>query len=61
MTPAEKRRAARKAAMPEVKKLVRRYGRANIARCVMDLQAQEKTAKQIASLRKEAARLARSL
>lgn len=53
----EKRRALRKAAMPETKKLVKRYGRATIAHCLGQLKEHDKTLKKIAELRREAARL----
>lgn len=61
MTPLEKRRIARKAAMPEVKKLVRRFGRANISHCIAQLMEQEKVQKRLADLRKEVARLSKSV
>ena len=60
-TPLEKRRALRAAAMPEVKRLVKKFGRATIANCIAQLQVREKTVQKIAALRREAARLAKAV
>jgi hypothetical protein len=59
LTPAQRRRTARAAAMPAVKALVRKFGRANVSNCVGQIREREKTLEQIASLKKEAARLSR--
>lgn len=61
MTPLEKRRAARKVAMPEVKKLVRRFGRATVAHCLAQLKEHENTITKIEALRREAARLEKTV
>lgn len=61
VTPFERRRAARKAAMPFVKKLVRKYGRSNIAHCVSQLKEHEKTVERLQALKKEVARLERTV
>ena len=61
MTTLDKRRAARKAAMPDVKKLVKKHGRAAISGCMLLLAAQAKAAKKIVALRREADELARRL
>ena len=60
-TPLEKRRALRAAAMPEVKRLVKKFGRATIANCIAQIKAREKTVQKIAALRREAARLAKAV
>ncbi len=57
----EKRRAMWKAAMPEVKKLVRRYNRGAIAQCLKTMADQEAVARHIADLKKEAAALQKKL
>ena len=61
MTPTEKRRAARKAAMPAVKALVRRYGRSNIAHCIAQLKDHEKSVARLNELKKEVAKLERTI
>ena len=61
VNPIEKRRALRKAAMPEVKKLVKRYGRATVANCLSQLKEHDRTLKKITELRREAARLERQV
>jgi len=57
MNTLEKRRAARKAAMPEVMKLVRRYGRTTISGCLAKLKDQDKIRLRIARLKREAVEL----
>jgi hypothetical protein len=61
LTALERRRAMRKAAMPLVKRLVRKYDRANIAHCVSQLKEHEKTIKRLNELKKEVTRLERSI
>ena len=61
VNPIEKRRALRKAAMPEVKKLVKRFGRTTVMNCINQLKEHDKTLKKIAELRREAARLKRQI
>ena len=57
MTPIERRRIARAAAMPEVKRLVKRYGRATIANCVAKIRDHEKAAQKLLALKREVAQL----
>lgn len=52
----DKRRAAA-AAMPDVKKLVRRYGRCAVNNCLMKIIAAEKAARKVDAMRKELAEL----
>lgn len=61
LTLLDRRRAARKAAMPEVKKLVKKYSRAAVYGCLMQIRAHDKAVQKIERLRKEAAALARKL
>lgn len=61
LTPLEKRRAARAAAMPAVKALVRKYGRSNVAHCIGQLKDHEKTVERLNNLKKEVARLERTI
>lgn len=60
-SPKEQRKAQRAAAMPEVKKLVRRFGRTTIAACLSTLKDHEKGVKRLNDLKKEVARLERAL
>lgn len=53
----EKRRAAAAAALPEVKRLVKRFGRMAVASCLARIKAFEKEAARLAALRKEVAAL----
>ena len=57
----EKRRAAASAAMPEVKKLVRRFSRAAVSNCIAKIRAFDKEAKRLAALRQEVRALAQRL
>lgn len=61
MNTLDKRRAARKAAMPDVKALVRKHGRAAVNGCLLQIRAHDKAVLKIERLRKEAAALARKL
>lgn len=61
MTRLEKRRALWKAAMPEVKKLVRKYDRGAIAHCLKFMADQAAIARRVAALKKEAAALQKKL
>lgn len=57
----QQRQSARKAAMPEVKKLVKRFGRATISSCLSQLRELDKQAQRLAALRKEVRELARKV
>lgn len=61
MTRLEKRRAMWKAAMPEVKRLVRKFDRGAIAHCLKVMADQEAVARRITDLKKEAAALQKKL
>lgn len=54
---AQKRVAARQAAMPEVKRLCKKYGRSTIANCIGKIRDVEKLAQKLADLKRESARL----
>jgi hypothetical protein len=56
-TLAERRRKAREAAMPEVKKLVRKHGRSTISACLQQLRDYEKKLRQLETARSEVAAL----
>lgn len=60
-TKMEKARAARSAAMPEVKRLVKKHGRPAIAWCIGNLRNHDLLQKKIALLRREAADLEKTL
>lgn len=55
--PLEVRRARRAKAMPEVKRLVVKYGRSTIVNCLNQLKEKEKTLKKVEALKKELSRL----
>lgn len=57
----EKRRAMWKAAMPEVKKLVKRFDRGAITHCLKMMADKDAVNRKIAALRNEAAALERKL
>lgn len=57
MTKLERRRELQQAAMPEVKKLVRRYGRTVITVCLSKLKEHEKACQKLAALKREVAAL----
>jgi hypothetical protein len=57
----EKRRETVQAAMPEVKKLVRRFGRSAITSCLNKLREYEKNVHRMQQLKQEVARLERQL
>lgn len=50
---AERRRAAAASAMPEVKKLVKRFGRVAVANCMGKIAASERAARKVAVMRRE--------
>ena len=60
-TKMQKARAARSAAMPEVKRLVKKHGRAAVAWCVGNLRKHDQVLKKVALLRREAADLEKNL
>lgn len=57
----EKRRANRKAAMPEVEKIVRRFGIGTINGCLTKIRERNRTRKNIDKLKSELARLQRAV
>ena len=61
VTRLERRRAMWKAAMPEVRRLVRKFDRAAIGHCLKTMADQEAVARRIAALKKEAAALQKKL
>lgn len=60
-TPAQRREAARAAAMPEVKRLVRKVGRSAIANCLSKLRDHEKGVERLNALKRELAQLEKRL
>lgn len=54
---AERRRAAAAAAMPEVKRLVKKFGRVAVANCMGKIVASERAAKKVAAMKRELAAL----
>jgi hypothetical protein len=57
----EKHRQIITAAMPEVKKLCRRFGRTAVGNCVAKIAAWEREAKKLNALRKEVTQMERRL
>lgn len=57
----EKRRATASAAMPEVKKLVRRFGRLAVHNCLVKIHEQEKALAHLADLKREVAKLSQAV
>ena len=47
--------------MPEVKRLVKKYGRSTIANCVSKIRDAEKAAQRLAALKREVARLSKKI
>lgn len=47
--------------MPEVKRLVKKYGRATIANCITRLRDAEKAAQRLAALKREVAQLSKRI
>lgn len=56
----EKRRANRKAAMPEVERIVRRFGIGTVGGCISKIRERNAARKKIDNLKKELAALQRS-
>ncbi len=61
MTLTEKRRLAAERAMPDTKKLVKKYGRTAIQNCLLKLRDYEKSVEKLAELKNEVASLERKL
>jgi hypothetical protein len=61
MNQLERRRAASTAAMPEVKKIVKRFGRAAVGNCLNKIVEWEREQKKLSKLRSEVAQLERRL
>lgn len=61
MNTREIRRARASAAMPEVKKLVSRFGRMAVANCLGKIKARDKEASRLAALKKQVAELEKGL
>lgn len=57
----EVRRAQAAAAMPEVKRLVARFGRTAIANCLNKIRERDKGAERLAALKKQVSELERAL
>lgn len=55
MNKAELRRAAASAAMPDVKKLVKKYGRTAVSSCMTKIVAAEKASRKLAAMKREVA------
>lgn len=56
----EKRRENRKAAQPEVERLVRKFGPGTVAACLGKIRERNKAKKKIAALKAELSKLERS-
>jgi len=61
LTNLEKRQAIRNAAMPQVKKLVRKYDRAAIQACLNQLRDYEQKTKRLAEVKKEVEKLEKEI
>jgi hypothetical protein len=59
MTLLEQRRAKRKAAQPEVERLVKRYGIRTIGGCLAKIRERGKVQKKVAALKRELSELER--
>lgn len=55
MNQVERRRAAAAAAMPDVKRIVKKYGRAAVGNCMGKIAASERASKKLAAMKKEVA------
>ena len=53
----QRRRAAAASAMPDVKRMVKKYGRAAVGNCMGKIAASERAAKKVAAMKKELAAL----
>lgn len=54
---AERRRAAASEAMPEVKRIVKKFGRVAVSNCMGKIIASERAAKKVAAMKRELATL----
>lgn len=59
--PLEVRRERRAKAMPEIKRLVAKYGRSTIVNCLNQIKEKEKTLKKVEALKKELVRLEKAV
>lgn len=57
----DRQRLAASNAMPDVKKLVRRHGRAAVSNCLTKIYAAERAARKVAVMRKELVELEKRL
>lgn len=57
----DRRRAQATAAMPEVKRLVKKYGRLAVGNCLGKIRARDKEAAKLAALKREVHELERGL
>ena len=57
----DRRRSAAAAAMPEVKRIIKKYGRAAVGNCLAKIRDVEKQAVKIAAMKREIAVLRRKL
>lgn len=55
MNKAELRRAASATAMPDVKKMVKKFGRTAVSSCMTKIIAAEKASKKLAAMKREVA------
>lgn len=55
MNKAELRRAAAQQAMPDVKKLVKKFGRTAVSSCMTKIVAAEKASRKLAAMKREVA------
>lgn len=55
MNKAELRRVASQAAMPDVKKLVKKFGRTAVSSCMTKIVAAEKASRKLAAMKREVA------
>jgi hypothetical protein len=60
-TKRDKQREAARAAMPDVQKLVRKYGRAAVANCLHKIQLRDREMKKLDTLKKQVGELERGL
>lgn len=56
-----RRIALRKAAMPEVKRLVKKYGRSAVVNCIGKIREYEKSKDRLAALKREVAQLEKKI
>ena len=61
MNARDRHRAQASAAMPEVKRLVKKYGRQAIGNCIAKIHAWEREAKKLGALKREVSQLEQRL